>query len=205
MGFWLAGWLYGNIPTLWIMVMTSGLESAGEILLTLCFSYQTHTFAFYSQLTWISTVITARGAKWQKVSQISSHISQGGGGGGGEWGGQIGKLFSLECAAAVLAGDETLSVRLWCDVTPLSLPPPSCRGQEVPPPPPPSSSPHLLLSVTPPALHWLYSVFGSVDSFFLYYFLAQFSPIFIDRSLFLWVKLTNVTTQPSIVHLHIWN
>ena len=40
---------------------------------------------------------------------------------------------------------------------------------------------------------------------FLYYFLAQFSLIFIDRSLFLWVKLTNVTTQPSIVHLHIWN
>ena len=26
--------------------------------------------------------------------------------------GQIGKLFSLECAAAVLAGDETLSVTL---------------------------------------------------------------------------------------------
>ena len=35
-----------------------------------------------------------------------------GGGGGGGVGGEIGKLFSLECSAAVLAGDGTLSVTL---------------------------------------------------------------------------------------------
>ena len=35
-----------------------------------------------------------------------------GGGGGGGGVGQIGKLFSLECSAAVLAGDGTLSVTL---------------------------------------------------------------------------------------------
>ena len=33
-------------------------------------------------------------------------------GGGGGVGGEIGKLFSLECSAAVLAGDGTLSVTL---------------------------------------------------------------------------------------------
>ena len=203
MGFWLAGWLYGNIPTLWIMVMTSGLESAGEILLTLCFSYQTHTFAFYSQLTWISTVITARGAKWQKVSQISSHISQGGGGGGGEWGGQIGKLFSLECAAAVLAGDETLSVRLWCDVTPLSLPPSQLQGTGGPPPSP------LLLSTSAPQCYTsssplvVLSLWFRWQLFFILFFSSIFPNIYWQISVFMSKtdKCYNATINCSFAYL----
>ena len=97
-----------------MMVMTSVLEPAGEILLTLCFSDQKHSLLHSILNSHESPLSYQPGErndrKFHKYLLTSGERR-------GEMrergrGGQIGKLFSLECAAAVLAGDETLSVTL---------------------------------------------------------------------------------------------
>ena len=121
--------------------------------------------------------------------------------------GEIGKLFSLECAAAVLAGDETLSVTLWCEVTP----PLQLQGTGPPPPSPPLHTSHLLLKVTPPAhgplssLHWLLSVFGSVDSFFILFLSSIFPDIYWQISVFMRKtdKCYNATINCSFAYLEL--